>query len=539
MGATGSSSSAAIAVQLDQSGPVHGGGHLSGKVYLSIPKDAYTADTLNLKFFGQESTCVHYQESESYTDSDGNSQTRSVTRSAYDSCPIVVMDISLASFPNGRVERGRYEFPFVLTLPFGLPGKQGTKSNGSYYVIEYFVEARLHRPGWLKWDVVNHQEVFLMDPPQASVQTPSFNAPVTTPVFFCCCFNQGNMSLLSNVNDTNIGVGEPLKIDYSIYNQSSASIKAIEIKLDQSMSWYARGHSEHSSTTLYKNRIEAASLDGIDRVSKDNQKPLLRGEGLFEEMNRHLSHVQFTVPACRSTVAGKLGTVRHIVTVRIITKMCVDNPQLNLDLTIYRPSANAFQGVAPAVGTVFARPADWQASAAPVVSLQPTLAMATAVSAAPPMATVISVDSNPVAAAPSAPLSAPAATDYSSVAALVQMLQTQGSAMTEVSLLKEWLTYGDVSQLAAYPATFSNIFGTIRSEYALSAFPENLGKALPGQVTLAHVVEAARATKTPEARGKVCSAFSSFVQDKTNAKVAFDSLGLPSHILTLVLQQYI
>lgn len=546
MGATGSSSKAVIAVQVDNQGPVYGGGQLTGKVYLSIPKDGFSADTLNLKFYGQEATCVHYTETEDYTDSEGKSQSRSVNRTAYDSSPIIVIDLPLTRFTGGKVEKGSYEFPFVFMLPYGLPGKQGEKSNASYYVIEYLLEARLHRPGWMKWDVVNHQEIFLMDPPQASVKTPSFNEPMTRPVYFMCCLNQGNMSLLTNVDDTHIGVGESLKIDYSVHNASSASVKALEISLTQSIRYSARGHTNLESRVLYKNRIDASALQGADRSPKNNARPNLLGAELFREMNSHLANVQLMIPACRSTVTGTLGSVRHTVLVRIITKMCVQNPQLEMALSIYQPSPLVFQGVAPAVGAAFARPNDWQAQAAPIVTLQQSLAVATAVAVPqPPIvnAVVVGMQYNPTASAPSTPTapSAPsigAPPDLSSVSSLVSMLQTQGNAFTEVSLLKEWLTYGEVSNLVSCPGSLASIFGAIRGEYALTAFPEEIAKALPGQLRTAHVAEAAGAVQNVASRAKICSAFAGFVTDKKNARSAFEVLKFPEHMMTLVLLQY-
>lgn len=543
MGGTSSSSSCVIAVQIDAHGPVFGGGQLAGKVYLSVPTNGYSADTLNLKFYGREATAVVYHE---------HHNKRRTRKVAHGESPIVVLDLPLARFPNGQVEKGNYEFPFLFTLPYGLPGKQGSKTpNASYYVIEYFLEARLHRPGWLKWDVTNHQEVFLMDPPESSVATPTFNEPVTRPVYFMCCFNQGNMSLLTNVDNSRVGVGEPLKVDYSIYNASSARIKALEICLVESVRYTAHGKHHGETNELYKNRIEAGLLHGIEHNDEHNVKPNLMGDELFHEMNRHLSNVQFNIPACRSTFAGKLGTIRHTVAVRIITDIGSENPRLELALSVYQPSSAVFQGIMPEVGTDFARPVDWQAQAAPVMALHPTFAVATAVSASePPLVRAVIVDvpgnnnnnrsssSSSMAKSPDAPPAPPSAPDMTSVSSLVGMLQSHGNPFTEVSLLKEWLTYGDVPQLLNGSGALTSLFGAIRGEYALAAFPEEIGKALPGQVRTSHVVEAAKAVVNVESRAKLCSAFATYVSDKENARSAFTALKLPEHMLTLVLIQY-
>lgn len=521
-----SMSGAVVAVQLDNDGQgICGGSQLSGRVYLSVEKESTTAQSLNIKFYGQESTCVQY--SESVDDGDGKSH--SETRYAYDKRPIVTIDCVLATFP-GRVSRGNYEFPFVINIPYGLPGKQGSKSTGSYFVIEYFLEARLHRQGIIK--VVNHREIFLTDSPYTGAPTPSMEEPVQRPVYFLCCLHQGNMTMLANVDNTNVCVGEPFRIDYAIKNESSSAIKALEISVTQSVRFSAAGHADLHVTKLFHRRLTQSEVEGTETSQRNGQEEqfLLT----TQELRNRLREIELqNFPLARSTVRGQLGSVLHTVSVKICTKMCVQNPQVDIALQVHQSAANAaamFKGIAPAVAIEFQKPIGWQAETAPVVVLQasvvPSAPMATAEIVGTSMATAV-----PVPSAPGVP------GDLSTVPGLVQQLKTSGNQFTETSILKEWLTYGDFSPLTSDPRALSSVFQTIRGEYAYTAFPEALGKACGVVFTVQLVAAAARVV--PEAqRGRVCTSFVPYVTNKEEARAAFSALALGEHALAMVLLSY-
>lgn len=61
---------------------VNSGDVLNGKVWADIPSEL-KGTRMQVDFYGKEETKVQYEESESYRDSDGDQQTRHVTRHAY------------------------------------------------------------------------------------------------------------------------------------------------------------------------------------------------------------------------------------------------------------------------------------------------------------------------------------------------------------------------------------------------------------------------------------------------------------------------
>ncbi len=77
-------------------------------------------------------------------------------------------DYVLATIAGGKLNHGEYHFPFSVEIPQGLPGCQAfheprgprgflyvePPNYGSSFKIEYGLEARLHRSGVLKSDIV-------------------------------------------------------------------------------------------------------------------------------------------------------------------------------------------------------------------------------------------------------------------------------------------------------------------------------------------------------------------------------------------------
>jgi hypothetical protein len=212
----GNSIGANVSVQLNQDKEVCGGSTLGGTIYLDVEKDSISADSLNVRFYGHESTQI--------TRATNNGDQINLAKHE-----LVCLDYVLYSF-NGEVNRGRYEYPFEITLPIGLPGKQGFKQPTSdltmfqkrpdFFVIEYFVEGSLRRSGMLTWDVKNSQEILLLsDPPYYKVKTPSFIEPITRPVSFCGCYRTGTVTLLANVDSMNLFINDKIHIEYAIRNE--------------------------------------------------------------------------------------------------------------------------------------------------------------------------------------------------------------------------------------------------------------------------------------------------------------------------------
>ena len=60
MGNTVLSSGAFVAVQIDDPGSHYGGATIKGRIFLDVQKSSVSADSLNIRFYGREHSCVVY-----------------------------------------------------------------------------------------------------------------------------------------------------------------------------------------------------------------------------------------------------------------------------------------------------------------------------------------------------------------------------------------------------------------------------------------------------------------------------------------------
>lgn len=356
------STGAFVAVEIYEF-PGYGGSNLTGKVYLNVEKSSVAADSLNIRFFGLERSCIEYVEMVTY-----ENETRMETRRAFQNADIVNIDYILCPF-NGSVSQGRYEFPFQITLPVGLPGKQGIEVlNGSFFLIEYHLEARLHRHGMLTWDVHNSIEVLLKDPPYNRIPTPVFLPPHSIPVMFMCCFNSGNMTLGIKLDSNNLVVNELARVGYELSNESTSRIKALEISLHQIIEFSAMGRQYIDTNEWARRRIDASELENVLPLT-DKNAILPDRDGMLINSLANMTHfVELLIPfQCRSSFSGKLGFVRHYIRARIITPFGEENPEVDCPVYVHN-TAVSFVGVIPAVRQPFTRPVNWQPmnQAAPV-----------------------------------------------------------------------------------------------------------------------------------------------------------------------------
>eukprot|EP01038_Epipyxis_sp_PR26KG_P015474 gene15474-20880_t len=505
LGSTFLSTGAFVAVQLNQfdanNEQLRGGSTLSGKVLLNIEKEVVTADSLKVKFYGRESTKVKYET--------GSGKHRS-THYAYETHNIVDIEHQLAEYPT-TVSKGKYEYPFEIRIPEGLPAKRGSKYGSNWFAIEYFFEARLHRHGFLTSDVSNSTEILLGDPLYDVIKVPSFIEPINFPVFFFCCFQSGTMSLSTSADNTNIVSGDQVTVGYGVHNESTSRVKALEISISQLEQYSAQNHSHDHFTLLSQIRIEANQLEGVAQMKKGE----LISSNEYETINDTLrklagnNTIALEVPAgTASTYNGFLGSLTYNLQVQIKTPFCVDDPLVNIPITVHYRSNNSFEGVSASVEHEYQLPSDWNPVPAKMVVLP----------SAPPISTA----------------STSADVDTSSVSYLVNLLQASNS-WSEVSVMKEWITYGDLSQITS--DNIGSIFSTIKGDYSYTLFPDIIGGNNIIKVTSKMISSAA--LNVPEVhKPTVCYSFSKFCIDKENAKSDFSQLGLTSYALESILQSY-
>eukprot|EP01033_Poteriospumella_lacustris_P001746 gene1746-1267_t len=338
------------------------GSQISGRVCLQVDEDSYRAASLNIRFIGQEATCASYDTTS--TDSDGSSTSSTVY--VYDSLEFLSIDVPIFMFPNATVASGCYEHPFVFHVPPGLPGKEGVKI-GTYFAIEYMLEARLTLATGVA-EVKNFHEVFIASPPRPVTISPVTGDPVTLDVFNCC-FHRGRVSLMANMSDANVAVGEGLGIDIGLINESLSNVRSVTIALRQTGSWTAKGVPFTSVVELYHRRIRPSELVNSARVPKHRASSgsPYTAVNFLEHVGNELTHVDLECPAARSTVKGKTGSVTYTLVITAHVGFCSTKPILELPVIVYGglPPGSA----KPQVGQAFTLPPTWAPMTAPSVAI--------------------------------------------------------------------------------------------------------------------------------------------------------------------------
>jgi len=512
---------AVIAIQVDNNyGEICSGGTIRGTVYLDVQKDSVTADSLNIALIGEEHTKVSYQVEVPYTEKDSEGKdvhkTRTVTEHAYDKAFIINID-RILSVCGGQVRNGRYQYPFEIQVPTGLPGRQGSQDNSrsDYYCIEYHLEARLHRNGVFEWDVKNRVEILMNDQPFPYERTPLYVEPSVRNISFLCCIPSGTMTLGVKMDSSQVAATDSLRLSYEVINKSTSRIKALEVHVDEFVSFRARGHSRVQSGRLFTQRIDLAQLlaTGMKVEPINGLEPITTQEwqALAELLKAGQHGVNILIPAtARSDFNGQLGNIRHQVNVSIRTPFCVDDPEVTMPLGLYGSKLN-FTGVQPVVAEAYALPPDWQASVAPLVK----------------------VDMEPP------PPSAPTAPE-SPLTRLVALLQNS-SERGQASTLAEWLSIPNHKEELVDPQSFHTIFSQAKGPACVS-FPSVLSRALPdGVIACAHVAEAMRPVADTAVKVNIANAFSRVVVDKQNARETFGkpNLGLSPYNVDCIAVNYV
>ena len=404
-------------------------------------------------------------------------------------------------------------------------------TGGSYFYIDYILEARLHRSGFMTWDVKNSHEVFLNDEPfPYNNKTPVYYQPTTKKVNFCCCFASGSVTLGVKLDSSNITASDELRVDYEVSNNSTSRVKALEVQVNEIISFRAQGRTAYHTIQLFQTRIESEDLlrSGL------NIGPRKVNQGMTTEEYNDLAAALTTgihgtnlrlLGGSHSDYNGRLGSIRHVVKVAVKTPFCVDDPEVEVPLSVYG-SRNNYSGLAPVVAESYSLPSDWNPVVAQVayIDLSPS---------APPQEPVLAS----LIKVPTAP---PIQVDGGE-GSLKQLLEFLGntSERGQTGVLVEWMSYGDLSQLQD-PQSFAAIFKSVKGSMGFSSFPSILGNKLPsGSISCRHVAAAISTINTECIKVNVATAFSSYVGDRHNAKSEFSKVSqMSGYSLSCILISY-
>lgn len=398
-------------------GSITAGSILYGRVYLSV-KHEEAAHSIRLKVIGKEKAVVHHTTQEEEFDDNGNNnnqgggngRSRTRTRDDYERSThdIWNVDHPIKEFPNGKIPRGQYEFPFALQLPESLPSTMSSKCGQSTCEVRYEVVAEVfQKPNSMFYTNTNAKEeltVVALSSVTSPEQDTSLQLPIEiVPINQCCCFTcsrQGTMALETKFNQTTLLLPEPSSssaaastpsrtrtrtrpnnqnkatayfgIQFRCENKSTAKVKSIRAQLIETIEWTVHGHTETIKTVMATSTKDAALYPELDAMWR---KPFRWEQHRYNGGNNNnnnndndsdsgayllLQHKPWRtiepplgVPiTAKDTYRGRAVQVRHVLTLSLITKGCCStNPDVSSLIEIYRSPTASTAAVAVAGGT--------------------------------------------------------------------------------------------------------------------------------------------------------------------------------------------
>ncbi|CAM9717307.1 unnamed protein product, partial [Sphacelaria rigidula] len=165
---------------------------------------------------------------------------------------------------GGRAECGTHNFPYAILLPPNLPSSMKESSgDGSSCSIRYKLNARVHRPGMLKFDAKAEAEFTVFSRTQEASLAPVLVGPTTEKVTECCCVKKGSMSIGFQADKSVVGRLERLGLTVVARNDSTAPVKELRIEINQKAHWNAHGYKASKQRTVAKLIVSGSQLGPV------------------------------------------------------------------------------------------------------------------------------------------------------------------------------------------------------------------------------------------------------------------------------------
>jgi hypothetical protein len=503
-------SGVAMAISLKGGTSVYAGDVLEGTISCELFKDIVDCDFIYLQFRGIESTIAMYER--------GTGKHKHVCY-ANDSYDIIQVNYIIHQCHN-NIEKGQYEFPFSIHIPSSLSPSFSSAGAGCEAKLQYKLEAGLHRKvvaGW-NWDVHNSVELSMYARNVPVPIIPASIEPETMRIKYMCCINKGNMYFGSKLSSTVVKQNEGIEINYAVYNNAAATVKAIAAVTTNTVQVEACRIRGSWQSTSVETRINKNELKHVTKIPNGGSADKNEINAVIKnELDSRVNKVALTIPAnILPTYRGKLITVESCLRTSIRTPFCVDDPSIEIPLTIVGATKSSNEPVAVKNEKHFDLPVDWKAKRFDEITFSNS---------------GIKKGKNDMK--PTSAIFPPKTPVDPSINSLIDGLT---SCVDEIPIVSEWVAYGNLSALT--PDNFTEIFKHISNPCNYSIFAEILGKAMQesscGGVTCAQIAGAMAAMPntfmvSPYSSDytlnvTIATAFHSSCKDKSNATTVFEPL---------------
>lgn len=358
-----------LKVDTPTSGAVHAGSILYGRIYLSVKQETGNKNighSIRLKVVGTETVELHHTTTESI---EGRTNTRDHYERA--SHTIYSIDHPMKEFPNGKIPRGQYEFPFALQLPESLPSSMSATKGQSECRVRYEVVAEIFQePNSLLHTNPHAKEnlnVLAIAPvatsADTSLQLPKEVIPINDCA--CCCFacsRQGTLALETKFERTVLLLDASMRqsenntatVRFRCDNKSTKQFQRVKVDLVETIEWSVNGHSESVRKTLASATQDASIFPELDRNWRkpfrweehvDDGQALLLHHNPWRTIGLSLSEIS---SKATDTYKGRYATVRHVLVLKLISDgCCATNPEESALVEIFRAPAPVTAAASP------------------------------------------------------------------------------------------------------------------------------------------------------------------------------------------------
>lgn len=304
----------------------------------SVSNDLFSGVTLY--FIGKEEVEVRYAES-GHGSKGGGPKYKSAKRD-------IVRHIIPLDTSNRSVAAGSY--PFQFHVPDQLPSSMYYKDgNGGFCCIRYKVKLHIMSRRGRDQEI----PIEIMAKPPSPTPFPSSVDPMTTRMQLLYCLPQGSMTWAAGVDDTRVGVGEELKINLGMKNESLVKIERVTAKLKQTVEWHTSGHSSTNKSIIRSSSFDKA--DSFKERTSDQLRTLKyrsKQEGgvsqatqprtVYEEVldtvKEGKNQLTFRIPEyVPQSYTGKLIKIQHFISINAKTPSCFNSPKVHIPIEVTSP----------------------------------------------------------------------------------------------------------------------------------------------------------------------------------------------------------
>lgn len=282
---------------------------LQGEVIVHVKKRVDNGAPIKLILSGKERIGVKVQKRAQMVFTDAERRFFSAT-------------IPLHSFKvNCRVLPGDYSFPFAIKLPRSLPSSDKHPNDWQRGKIGYHI---LYRMTAKMGELYKEVHFDVQSAPLGIEDIPCLITPTQHQIQSFGFKGAGRVILGALVNNSVVGRGKNIKLLLACRNDSTISIRSVEIQIVEYLRWSLGSKTETTEVFTVLKSVKSVALPPTCKACKSHEVGKKSTGTLYKEIHEELrtrkSPLLITVPeTARDTYRGQLVNIWHCLKIRYST----------------------------------------------------------------------------------------------------------------------------------------------------------------------------------------------------------------------------